>query len=91
MSEVKNLSEVVEEVITKLCEESEREYFSRYKVAQIINYILRDHELKTIKEQMIYNYCRNDMIQTVEVNSKLMINYEELVRFSVKYLSKKIK
>lgn len=61
-----------------------------FKVGVILNTKLSERGMKEIPTQMIYNYMKKGIIETVVIDGKKRIEIEEARRFMVAYLEGKI-
>lgn len=79
----------VEEVSTMFDEQGHPRY-DLQKVNEIVSPVVLA-QLLGIKPQMVYNYISKEMIKGVKDNStqKIVIELEEALRWSAKYLNKK--
>lgn len=68
---------------------------SAYGASKILNTILQENGLPTTPPQMMYNYVRNNLIVTTDVNGKKMIDVtstespKNFANWMIRYLTKK--
>ncbi len=75
-----NLQEIVELMFVD-------SFVSPYQLIMTIN---RQFDM-SLPTQMAYNYCKKGMIKsTMSTTNKLQISKEEAIRFTLKYVSKKL-
>ena len=73
----------VDEIVNNLFEGKDT-FLTPYRVAKIVS------QYVYVREQMMYNYVKNELIPSEVVDGRRMIGRQDAIDWSVKYITKKM-